>query len=301
MAAVTPPRIEGTVKVGAGRTLGFAEFGRPGGRAIFWLHGTPGGRRQIPQDARAYADREGVRVIGIDRPGIGRSTPHVYPAVADFAADLDVVAERLGVDDLAVVGLSGGGPFALAVGHALPDRVRVVAVLGGVAPTVGDDAVAGGVVGFGRHAAPAVRLLRLPAGAALTGTIRVVRPLASPILDLYARLSPPGDRELLARPEFKAMFLDDLLTGSRTQLSAPLSDVLAFSRSWGFDLADVKVPVRWWHGDDDNIVPLEHGRHVVARLPDATLRVLPGQSHLGGLGVAEEILTTVLDVWDEAR
>jgi pimeloyl-ACP methyl ester carboxylesterase len=112
-------------------------------------------------------------------------------------------------------------------------------------------------------------------------------------------LSPPGDRALLRRPEFKAMFIDDLINGSRRQISAPLSDVLVFSRHWGFELADVKAPVRWWHGDSDNIVPLEHGEHVVARLPDATLKVLPGDGHLGGLGVSEEILATLLDVWDE--
>ena len=65
------------------------------------------------------------------------------------------------------------------------------------------------------------------------------------------------------------MFLDDLINGSRKQFQAPLADVLLFARDWGFDLADVKVPVRWWHGDADHIVPFAHGVHVVDRLPDA--------------------------------
>ena len=87
------------------------------------------------------------------------------------------------------------------------------------------------------------------------------------MLDLYARLSPEGDRRLLQRPEFKAMFLDDLLNGSRTQLTAPMADVLLFTQHWGFDVADVKVPVRWWHGDADHIVPFAHGEHVVDAPP----------------------------------
>jgi pimeloyl-ACP methyl ester carboxylesterase len=107
---------------------------------------------------------------------------------------------------------------------------------------------------------------------------------------------PPGDKRLLARPEFKAMFLDDILNGSRFQTSGPINDVLLFTRHWGFDLADVRVPVRWWHGDDDHIVPLAHGHHVVDRLPDASLTVIAGESHLGGLGIAEEVLTTLLDL-----
>ena len=58
----------------------------------------------------------------------------------------------------------------------------------------------------------------------------------------------------------------------------------------------MKVPVHWWHGDADHIIPFEHGVHSVRRLPDAELHVLPGESHLGGLGAGEEILVTLLDV-----
>ena len=140
----------------------------------------------------------------------------------------------------------------------------------------------------------------LGAGAAL-GPPRGVRRGAPGALLSSARLSPEGDRRLLNRPEFKAMFLDDLLNGSRKQFSAPLADLLLFSRHWGFDLADVDVPVRWWHGDADHIIPYAHGEHVVSRLSDAELHTLPGESHLGGLGVGEHLLTTLLDVWDAAE
>lgn len=298
MGDVIAPRVEGTVGVGRGRRLGFAEFGPPTGRAVVWLHGTPGARRQIPTEARAVAEVAGLRIVGIDRPGIGSSTPHLYDNIRGFAADLDVVADCLGLDELVVIGLSGGGPYALAAGALLPDRVRAVGVLGGVAPTVGPDAIDGGLVSIGRHVAPLISVARVPIGIGLTGAIRLAKPLASRGLDLYARLSPEGDRRLLARPEFKAMFLDDLLNGSRKQFSAPLADVLLFSKDWGFRAADVKVPVRWWHGDDDHIIPFSHGEHLVDRLPNASLRVLSGESHLGGLGVGEEILTTLVDVWD---
>jgi pimeloyl-ACP methyl ester carboxylesterase len=240
----------------------------------------------------------GLRIVGIDRPGIGSSTPHIYDSVLDFTDDLVTVADSLGLGELAVIGLSGGGPYALAAGRALPDRVVGVAVLGGVAPTKGPDAIGGGLIALGARLAPLVALTRVPVGIGLTGAVRLVRPLASPSLDLYARLSPAGDRALLRRPEFKAMFLDDLLNGSRKQLSAPLADVLLFSRDWGFRLADVAVPVRWWHGDEDHIVPFAHGEHVVGRLPDAELHVLAGESHLGGLGAGEHILTTLVALWD---
>jgi pimeloyl-ACP methyl ester carboxylesterase len=296
MNEVTRPRLEGTIAVRDARRLGFAEFGSPHGPAIIWMHGTPGARRQIPVEARAYAEREGLRIIGIDRPGIGSSTPHVYESVLDWTGDLELVADTLGIDKMRLIGLSGGGPYVLAAGAAMPERVLGVAVMGGVAPTQGVDAPPGGLVSLASHVAPAVAMARIPVGMALTVGIRLVKPLAGRALDLYARVQPQGDRELLGRPEFKAMFLDDLLNGSRKQITAPLSDLILFSRHWGFTAAEVTVPVRWWHGDADHIVPHRHGEHMVRLLPDATLRTIEGESHLSGLGLTEEILMTLMEL-----
>jgi pimeloyl-ACP methyl ester carboxylesterase len=296
MHDVRRPALEGTVAVRGDRRLSFAEYGDARGPAIVWMHGTPGARRQIPLEARAYAEQHGVRIIGIDRPGIGSSTPFLYPNVADWTHDLEIMLDTLGVDTLRLIGLSGGGPYVLAVGAAMPDRVHGIGVLGGVAPTRGPDAVEGGPIQLAVRLAPFISAGRLPLGVAMTWGIRVIRPLAGPVLDLYAAVQPEGDKHLLGRPEFKAMFLDDLLNGSRRQVSAPLTDLVLFTREWGFAVADVTVPVRWWHGDADHIVPFAHGRHVVDLLPDATLTPIDGESHLGGLAIAEEVLTTLLEL-----
>lgn len=290
------PALEGSVAVRDDRRLSFAEYGSPRGEALVWMHGTPGARRQIPLEARALAEERGLRIIGVDRPGIGSSTPHLYPSILDWAADLELLLDALAVDTVRMIGLSGGGPYALAAGAALPDRVHGIGVLGGVAPTVGPDAPDGGIIQLAVTMAPLLRAARVPLGVALTGAIRLVKPLAGPGLDLYAMVQPPGDKNLLSRPEFKAMFLDDLLNGSRFQTSAPLNDLVLFTQDWGFAPADVAVPVRWWHGDEDHIVPFQHGRHVVDLLPDATITTIDGESHLGGLGIAEEVIGTLMSL-----
>src|SRR5579875_583069 len=299
--AIARPKLEGNIAVGDDRQLGFAEFGDPQGRAIFWLHGTPGARRQIPTEARVFAQEDNIRLIGIDRPGIGSSTPFQYDTVVAFADDLRTVADTLGIDKMAVIGLSGGGPYTLGCAAAMPDRVITVGVLGGVAPTQGADAIGGGVMALGSYVAPLLERVGLPIRLAAVALIWLIRPVAEPALYAYARISPEADRRLLVRPEFKAMFLDDLLNGSRKQLAAPFADVVVFARDWGFRLEQVKVPVRWWHGDRDHIVPFAHGQHVVSRLPDAELYHLPGESHLAGLGRAEEILRTIIEAWDNAE
>jgi pimeloyl-ACP methyl ester carboxylesterase len=296
MSDVDRPRLEGSVAVRNGRRLSFAEFGVPRGRAIVWMHGTPGARRQVPVEARRFAEDNDLRIIGIDRPGIGSSTPHLYPSIYDWTGDLVELLDVLDIDKLHIIGLSGGGPYALAAGAALPDRVRGVGVLGGVAPTKGPDAISGGLVSLAPYAAPLLSLTRVPLGFVMAQVIRLVRPIAGPIIDGYAAVQPRGDKELLARPEFRAMFLDDLLNGARFQVSAPLADVILFTRPWGFEAADVQVPVLWWHGDADHIIPHAHGVHLASRLPHARFTTIDGESHLGGLGSATEALTQLLEL-----
>lgn len=292
-----PPAIEGTIVLPDGRRLGFAEFGVPAGKPVFWFHGTPGARRQIPPEARVAAHRRGVRLIGLDRPGVGDSTPHLYASFRGWAHDLAVAADHLGIARFGLIGLSGGGPYLLAGAHELPDRVVAGAVLGGVAPARGPDAAPGGLVRLGSRFEIVFRYLHEPFGVALTTVAWLLRPVASPAFNAFARFSPPADRALFARPEMKAFFLDDLLNGSRWGLRAPIYDLLLFSHPWGFRLHDVRVPIHFWHGDADHLVPLEHARHQARLIPGATLTVRHGESHLGGLAAAEEILDAILARW----
>lgn len=231
-------------------------------------------------------------MIGIERPGIGDSSPHLHANIRAFADDVDAVLEELAVEQCGVVGLSGGGPYALACAHSLA-RVRTCGVLGGVAPSQGPEAIAGAVSSLARFA-PTVERMHRPLGAALSFAVRSAHPLASPAFDLFMKFSRAGDREVFAAPGMKHMFLDDMLLASRSGVRSMVFDYLLFSRPWGFSLADIERPVHFWHGDADPFVPLEHGRHQAALVRNSTLTVQPGQSHLGGLAIAEQVLEVLL-------
>ena len=196
------PKLEGNVAVGGGRQIGFAEFGDPQGRAVFWLHGTPGARRQIPVEARAYAERRGIRLIGVDRPGIGSSTPHQYRNVLAFADDLRIIADVLGIGQMAVIGLSGGGPYTLACAAAMPDRVLLAGVLGGVAPTIGSEAIGGGLMGFGSRVAPALPFIGLPPPPGAGAAVHRASPAPGG--------GGPGPHDPPRRPRRTACLRDDL-------------------------------------------------------------------------------------------
>lgn len=296
---IRPPRFEGTFQLDGRRRLGYAEYGPATGRPILWFHGTPGARRQISPHARDVAHERGVRLIAVERPGIGASTPHVYGSLVEWAADLESFCEALGLDRVGVASLSGGGPYALACAHRMPKRVAAAALLGGVAPSVGEDAAPGGVSPLVRTLSPVVRLARRPLGAVLPRILPALEPVAGQAMDLFASTMPPGDRRVFEDPAIRKMFIEDLLVGARRHMQAFMLDTYLFGRPWGFSLREIRVPVHMWYGDADVIVPLAHGEHMARRIPDAVLRVRPEEGHLGGLGASDEIFDAILGHWDD--
>lgn len=301
MTPLLPPRFEGSIVLRDGRHLGYAEYGPSTGFPVLWFHGTPGARRQISPSAREAAHELDVRIIAIERPGIGASTPHVYDRVRDIAADVKDLSDGLEIDQFAVAGLSGGGPYALACAHEMPNRVVAVAILGGIAPAVGKDRAKGGPTQLVRTLSPVFARTYRPMGAMMKGLIRVLTPYADPAIDLFARFMPPGDQLVFADAAVREMFADDLVIGSRKNMQALFLDAIVFGRHWGFELRDIDVPVHMWYGDADNIVPLEHGKFMAERIPNAMLRVRPDEGHLGGLGASHEVLSAVLGTLAETK
>lgn len=296
---ITPPRFEGTFRLKDGRKLGYAEYGPADGRPILWFHGTPGGRRQIAPEARDLAWKRDVRLIAVERPGIGDSDSHSYASLAEWAADIQAFCNGKGLDQIAVCGLSGGGPYALACAYYLQDRVVAACILGGVAPATGEDAVKGGVSGLVRTLAPVTKRLRVPLNRVLHTLVRGLENHVDKAMGAFARFMPPGDQAVFEDPDIRHMFTDDILLGSSRQMQALLHDVEIFARDWGFLLRDIDTPVYLLYGDSDNIVPLHHGEHLAERIPGAEFRVRSGEGHLGGFGASEEIFNDLLSHWPD--
>lgn len=128
---MTPLR---TVTRPDGRRLAWAEYGDPVGEPLLYMHGTPSCHLEATAFAidRAAA-RLGVRLIVIDRPGMSDSAFQRGRRVLDWPGDVAVVADRLSIEQFAVLGYSGGGPYAAATAHALPERVQVLRLVACVA------------------------------------------------------------------------------------------------------------------------------------------------------------------------
>jgi len=284
-----------------GRHLGYAEFGDPDGPLVLWFHGSPGARRQVPPAGRRAAKDLGLRLVCVERPGVGSSTDHAYERLSDWAADIALLADHLGHERFMIVGLSGGGPYALACAYELPSRVVAVGLLGSLVPTAGEDAIAEGLVALSQRFNRLLRLSRRPIGLGMWAFIRAVNPLSHLFVQGFARMMPEGDRRVLGDPAVEAMFVDDLTSGSKRQFYAFINDFILIGQPWGFLLEDVDVPVRWWHGDSDPFVPLEQAQRAAALLRDVELIVRRGESHLGDFAAADEVLDVLAKIWHSPR
>ena len=291
-----PARAVGTAPVGDDRVLGWAEFGHPDGDVVLWFHGTPGACLQVPPSVDEAALQRGLRVIAVERPGTGRSTNHRYHRIVDFADDIEQLVDHLGVERFAVTGLSGGGPYTLAVAKHLPERVVVASLLGGLGPVRGPDAVLS-YTRVLRFLAPPLEVMRTPVGSAMGALMRALEPVADPVFELYARFLGFADTPVLRNPQFKAMFLHDLLTAKDIRASA--HDMALFARHWGFNLTEVQVPVIVWTGLSDVIVPPSHGHHQASRIPRGELHVRAGEGHFAGFSAVADVLDRIREVWGD--
>jgi len=280
-----------TISLPDGRDLELELNGPDEGPVIVFHHGTPGASAPLPAHVQAAATR-GHRFVTTSRPGYGVSTRQPGRSVADVAADTAAVLDHLGVDSCLTMGWSGGGPHALACGALLPDRVRGVLVIAGVAPydAAGLDFLAGmgpeNIEEFGAALAGEETLRPLleaqqPELAEVTG---------DQVADALGGLVPPVDVASLTG-ELADCIAEGFRQGLATSVDGWLDDDLAFTRHWGFELADIGVPTYLWQGSEDLMVPFAHGEWLARHIPGVVAHLEQRQGHLSiGVGAAERML-----------
>jgi pimeloyl-ACP methyl ester carboxylesterase len=264
-----------------GRQVAYAEWGDPNGFPVVVLHGTPGSRLGRFSDPERLA-ATGMRQIGINRPGYGGSTRLPSRAVADVVADVVAVLAELDVGRFAVVGASGGGPHALALAAALPDRVVRCRITAGLAPY----GIPGFFEGMDPHNVEEWELVVSGDGepeVKRRADVMRTRVLADPGA-VYADLAlTEADRRAMADVRAFAVRRESLLEALSTH-HGWYDDDIAFTKPWGFSLAEVQVPVELRYGRYDVMVPPTHGDWLAAALPAAHVTIWDDLGHLGDPG-----------------
>jgi len=271
--------VQRTVRTSDGRRLAVEEGGDPAGWPVLAHMGTPNSRHLYRPHSRDAAER-GLRLISYDRPGYGGSSPQPGRSVADCTEDVRAICAELGIDRLTMWGISGGGPHVLACAALLPDLVTSAASLASLAPfeAAGLDYFAG----MGQDNVDDTRLYFADEAAARAKTDEDREGfLGAPLDDLasgMASLLSPVDAAALSGElaRFMAFSIKDgLAPGSQGWW-----DDNCMVRPWGFDLADIAVPVLLLHGMHDKFVPFGHGEWLAGHIPGVEARLSGDDGHL---------------------
>jgi pimeloyl-ACP methyl ester carboxylesterase len=263
-----------------GRRLLVSEGGVLDGRAVLVHSGTPNSRL-LYEPAVRLAHRQGIHMICYDRPGYGGSDRDPGRSVASCAHDVRTIADALGIERLAVWGISGGGPHAIACAALLPDLVPAVAVLASIAPwgAEGLDYFEG----MGRENVEDVELIIRDrvAGRAKLEQERVESLAATPetIYTTMETLLSPVDREALTPTLTKFLYQATQL-GLAPGADGWWDDDVAFVEPWGFEFEQIRTPVLLLHGRQDRFVPFTHGEWLARHIPGVEPRLLDEDGHL---------------------
>jgi pimeloyl-ACP methyl ester carboxylesterase len=264
-----------------GRKLAIEEGGDPAGRPVLVHMGTPNSRHLYEPNVADAADR-GLRLICYDRPGYGGSTAQPGRSFADCAQDVRAICAALRIDRLAVWGLSGGGPHALACAALLPDLVVAVASLASSAPYGAEGLDFFDGMGQDNVDDTQLTLSDRDAARAKLETDReeFMAVNADNLVKSMESLLTPTDAAVLTGTPIAEYLVRCTRDGLAPGGEGWWEDGIAHISPWGFDLADISVPVLLLHGREDKFVPFGHGRWLASQIPGVEARLLDHDGHL---------------------
>jgi pimeloyl-ACP methyl ester carboxylesterase len=288
-----------TLALPDGRVLGYAEYGHPEGRPLLYFHGFPASRAEA-WGVHKIARRHRIRIIAIDRPGFGLSTFQPGRRITDWPADVLALAEHVNLKRFAVMGTSGGGPYALACAHALPRQMMfAVGVVAGGPPWA---AGAEHMLMSARATSWAASNMPSMLGIVAQTLVVVARWIVTsgPVtrrIDAWleseqkkrdaeakkddAKQENMDDDEQFTTAERRERLFRVLFDGFNQGPKAFVQEArLLSAQDWGFELEDISYdPILIWHGTKDTNAPISMIQYMAKRIPHAVLHQCEGDTH----------------------
>jgi pimeloyl-ACP methyl ester carboxylesterase len=267
-----------TLQLREGRMLGYAEYGQPSGKALFYF----GASRLEARLLAEQAAQAGIRLIGIDRPGMGLSQFQPHRHLLDWPDDVVALADHLQIEHFAVMGHSGGGPYALVCAYKTPDRLTACGIVSGMEPLV--------VFFFQRF--PWL-LIPMTWGR---GQFFRNEAQARTSLMRFTRHWPKPERDSLLIPDMSNTLVASQAEAFRQGARGLTYDiVLIEGLPWGFRLEDITFPKLFlWHGELDTDTPIAMGHTITERIAQCRATFYPSEGHISVLANHRDEIMTVL-------
>ncbi|KAL0939169.1 alpha beta hydrolase fold protein [Colletotrichum truncatum] len=268
-----------------GRKLGYSQYGLSTGKPIFYCHGLPGSRVEAGHLHEAALEA-GARIIATDRPGMGLSTFQPGRTLLDHPKDLEHLANHLKIEKYGVMGVSGGGPFALACARTMArDKLKAVAIVCGIGPP--DIGMSGAAwfqwLGFtyGWRYSPRLAgwFFHQQGQFYLTDEQRLQLRLQE--AEKNKANFPRQELGLWLDKEIVARMVMASRQYYRQGIEGVSHDGYLCGTEFGFDIADIRtdLPMRLWYGQHDTHVPPNHGVQIAKRLGEHACLRLEDETH----------------------
>jgi pimeloyl-ACP methyl ester carboxylesterase len=277
-------RISQTIKLQDGRTLGYAEYGNPEGKPIFYFHGNPGTRTEAKISELTLANQD-ARIISIDRPGLGLSDFKKDRTILDWPDDVVELADSLGIDKFTILGVCGGAPYVLACAYKIPKRCKSVGIIAALGPvnriTKRLEGVSKRIVFINKRVPFVFRFYfwyKMARHARSTDEKRIRKRM---FLHVTKNFSPP-DKKIIKKPKIIDILVERMRDVGRISTKGAVYDRKLLFRSWGFKLEEIseKVKVFLWQGDYDKTVPISVGKYMAKLIPNCQAKFFPDEGHI---------------------
>ncbi|NNM60339.1 MAG: alpha/beta hydrolase [Legionellales bacterium] len=247
------------------------------GEPIFYFHGFPGSRFEAaPFDQIAQAGH--YRLIGIDRPGMGLSTPEPNRTLLSWVDDIVCFANVLNIDTFSIIGHSGGTPFAAACAYQIPQRLKGVAIVSGMAPLDNLEANIGMPMSR-RLVNGLIKTFPCLITPMLTMTQRMLKKPDGKMMQQMLKQLPTLDQAVFNDSDYRAKLISGTLEAFRQGKKGLAQEMKLLFKPWGFELEKITCPITVWHGSLDIQAPLSHAQIYANLISQVTLKILPDEGH----------------------
>jgi len=261
-----------------GRRLGVVQAGDLHGEPFFFFHGFSASRLSIHPD-NGIPWSLGVRVISVDRPGIGLSDRQANRTLMDWPDDVAALADAMGIERFGVIGFCGGGPHALACAYRMPERVSVAGLVSS-APSIADPEVQRELPGSWRWIARAARSVTAALRLYFWYLARRLRRDPKGTMNQRVSKMAAPDQTIATNPKFSPVLLGSAMEAFARGSRGVAEDALVLARPWGFRPEQITVPVKLWYGEMNNQWPVRAERRLAESLPTARKHFYPNAGHL---------------------
>ena len=268
-------KLDQQIKLRDGRMLGYSEYGPSDGKPVFYFHGHPGARTEWPYFHGVNDTRElNARIIAVDRPGHGLSDFKAGREILDWPEDVLELASALGLERFAVLGYSGGGPYAAACAFKIPERLTATAIVCGMGPAEAPG-IRDGISWIYAGKGSVMRKVQLW----LTNMGLQKQPEKF-MTQMNKEMKGPDKALLLELPEMAKNTIDVFQEAFRSGFNGVHREAGLYTRPWGFRLQDITAEIHLWHGEQDYNVPASVGHYVADAIPNCHARFLESEGHL---------------------